>query len=153
MQPRPATLADTDELLRLATIMFRAVGAMTDDTTWESAGRDRLHAGFADGTVVAFVLDDDQEPSRCVAAAVVSVQQRMPTPANPGGRTAYVQWVATDPAHRRRGHARALMQAVTEWSRARRVGSVDLHASAEAESLYRELGFVTSRNPELRYFF
>ena len=153
MPVRLATLDDADELIRLATIMFEAVGIATDDPTWEAAGRDRLRIGTADDTVRAFVVGDPHVPQRCAAAAVVSLQLRMPTPPNPRGLTAYVQWVATDPEHRRRGYARALMNAIIEWSSAKGAGSVDLHASTEGDALYRDLGFVTSRNPELRYFY
>ena len=151
MHPRLATLADTDELVRLAGVMFRAVGLAADDTAWQRAGHQRLRSGLADGSVAAFVVDN-ASGGGCVAAAVVSVAQRMPTPPNPGGSAAYVQWVATDAGHRRRGHARAVMEAVVAWCRDRGVGSVDLHASAEGEALYRELGFVPNRNPELRLF-
>ncbi len=152
MTVRPATAADTEDLLRLAALMFESVGLDASGTDWRIAGRERLARGLADGSVAAFVADDPAAPGHCVASACVSLQSRLPTPANPGGLVAYVQWVATDPGHRRRGHARALMEAVTGWARDRGAGSVDLHASVDGESLYRAMGFRENRNPELRRF-
>jgi GNAT superfamily N-acetyltransferase len=151
MEPRPATLADTEELLRLAAVMFAAVGLDAADRRWEQPARERLRIGFGDGTVKAFVVDHPTASHRCVAAAAVSLQSRLPTPPNPGGVAAYVQWVATDLEFRRRGLARTLMESVLTWSIAQGAGSVDLHASAAGETLYRDLGFGPARNPELRF--
>ena len=152
MDTRPATIADTEELLRIATVMFASVGLDPTDRGWEQPARDRLREGFADGTVAAFVVNHPTDPGRCVAAAAVSLQTRLPTPPNPGGLAAYVQWVATDLDFRRGGLARALMESVIAWSSTQGVGSIDLHASAEGEALYRDLGFGPGHNPELRYF-
>ena len=153
MEPRIATIGDADELIRLAAVMFAAVGVDGPDDRWRATAGERLAAGFAVDSVAAFVVDHPGAENRCVSAAAVSIQQRLPTPPNPDGHTAYVQWVATDADFRRRGLARAVMQSVVAWCATRGVGSVDLHASPDGEPLYRELGFVTSRNPELRYFF
>jgi GNAT superfamily N-acetyltransferase len=129
------------------------VGVDGVDDRWLAAAAERLAIGFRDDTIAAFVVDHPEAERHCVSAAAVSIQQRLPTPPNPGGRTAYVQWVATDVEFRRRGLGRAVMESVVTWCSARGVGSVDLHASRDGDPLYRDLGFVPSRNPELRYFF
>jgi GNAT superfamily N-acetyltransferase len=49
--------------------------------------------------------------------------------------------VYTEPGHRRRGMARALMQVALEWCAANRVGAVILHSSDEGRALYESLGF------------
>ena len=60
-------------------------------------------------------------------------------------RTAYVEWVATDPAHQRRGHASAVMQtligAMSDFQLAA------LSTSDQGESLYRRLGWERWRGP------
>jgi GNAT superfamily N-acetyltransferase len=152
MEARRATLADVDELLRLANVMLDAVGMGSDDPAWETDARLRLHTGFADDSVAAFVVDHPTIGHRCVASAAVSLQLRLPTPGNPGGRVSYVQWVATDPEFRRQGCARVVMESVVAWSLAHDVGSVDLHASPDGAPLYRDLGFAPAPNPELRRF-
>lgn len=57
--------------------------------------------------------------------------------------------VVTDPAHRRRGHSRAIMNGLLDWFSDREVARVDLHASTDGEPLYRALGFVDHPEPAL----
>jgi GNAT superfamily N-acetyltransferase len=49
--------------------------------------------------------------------------------------------VYTQPHHRRKGVARALMQTAMNWCRENGVGCVILHASKEGRPLYESLGF------------
>ncbi len=150
MEARRAGDDDTDEVLRLARVMFDALAITGDDPAWEPRARARLRAGIADGTVAAFVVDRPDAHGVLVASAAVSIQQRLPTPRIPDGRAAYVQWVATDAAWRRQGLARRVMVALVAWVRDQGVRIVDLHASADGEPLYRDLGFAPSLHPELR---
>jgi GNAT superfamily N-acetyltransferase len=57
--------------------------------------------------------------------------------------------VYTEPGSRRRGIARALMQAMMEWARAQGFDRLLLHASDGARPLYRSLGF--SATNEMRW--
>ena len=60
-------------------------------------------------------------------------------------RTAYVEWVATDPAHQRRGYASAIMQTLMGA-----IGDFELAAlstSDEGEPLYTRLGWERWRGP------
>ncbi|MEP6624243.1 MAG: hypothetical protein ABJC79_07355 [Acidimicrobiia bacterium] len=83
MEARRATLADTDELIRLAKVMLDAVGLGSEDTAWEIEARNRLDSGFADESVAAFVVDHPSMGGRCVASAAVSLQPQLPIPGNP----------------------------------------------------------------------
>ncbi|MGW6020348.1 GNAT family N-acetyltransferase [Streptomyces sp. NPDC055099] len=83
------------------------------------------------------------------ACAIGSVEQRLPGPHLRNGRVGLVIGVVTDPAHRRRGHSRALMGALLDWFREREVTRVDLYASPEGAPLYRDLGFVDHPDPAL----
>ncbi len=49
--------------------------------------------------------------------------------------------VYTEPAHRREGMARALMQIALEWCAANQIDVVILHASEEGRALYESFGF------------
>jgi GNAT superfamily N-acetyltransferase len=57
--------------------------------------------------------------------------------------------VYTEPAHRRRGMARALMKIGLEWCTANQVGAVILHASPEGRELYESLGFTPTNEMRL----
>lgn len=57
--------------------------------------------------------------------------------------------VYTEPQWRRRGAARALMQALMQWSKEQNFDRVLLHASPEGRPLYEALGFVESN--EMRW--
>jgi len=57
--------------------------------------------------------------------------------------------VYTEPEHRRRGMARALMQTALEWCVANQVGAVILHASTEGGALYESLGFTPTNEMRL----
>jgi GNAT superfamily N-acetyltransferase len=146
---RTAGPDDTAEVIRLAQVMFDALGIEGGNLMWPEQADLRFRRGLADGTVAAFVVDAPDVPGTLIASAAVSITHRLPTPRG-NGRTAYVQWVATDPGWRRQGLARRLMEALIEWVRGQGVGIVDLHASPEGIPLYTELGFAPSVNPELR---
>jgi GNAT superfamily N-acetyltransferase len=57
--------------------------------------------------------------------------------------------VYTEPAHRRMGMARALMEIALEWCAANGVGAVILHASPEGRPLYESLGFGSTNEMRL----
>jgi ribosomal protein S18 acetylase RimI-like enzyme len=84
---------------------------------------------------------------------VLVVGPRMPNPSRPGpAQAGYIQWVATDPDCRRRGYARAVLEAVLAWCDERRLPRVELHATTSGEPLYRSLGFVPGQYPGLSRF-
>jgi GNAT superfamily N-acetyltransferase len=137
---RAATAGDAAELVRLAGVMFASMGMDSTDDRWAAQGvahvRDRI------GTdVVAFVVDDGDEPGRLLASAVGTVASRLPTPVNPSGLAGYVQWVCTEEAHRGRGLGRQVMTALLDWFDAQGVLAVELHSTVAAEALYASLGF------------
>jgi GNAT superfamily N-acetyltransferase len=57
--------------------------------------------------------------------------------------------VYTEPEHRRRGMARALMQIALDWCAANQVGAVILHSSPEGRALYESLGFTPTNEMRL----
>jgi GNAT superfamily N-acetyltransferase len=78
----------------------------------------------------------------------------VPWPANPEHRKqqrAFLHSVFTEPAFRRQGIARALVQAMMDWCRGQGFGSVFLHASDAGRPLYRAMGFQPTT--ELRFDF
>lgn len=147
MDPRRATLADIDDLVRLRGVMFDAMGVDTGGD-WRAACADVLRRCLADGTMAAYVVE---EGGAVVACGVGMLAQRLPGPRNPSGRYGYVQSMATDPHARRRGHAHAIFAALLEWFRAEGVVSVGLHATEAGSRVYRSFGFSDPRHPELTW--
>jgi GNAT superfamily N-acetyltransferase len=139
---RQGTVEDAEELTRLRAVMIGAFGPIMDESWWApcvAAFRDAL--ADPHGPLQAFVTDAPDGPGLLAACSVGVIQQRLPSPSNPTGRTGYILSVATDPRHRRQGHARAVVVATLDWFRSRGIERVDLHASDEGEHLYRDLGF------------
>ena len=141
MEVRAAAAHDVDEMMRLAAVMFESIGLDASDAAWRDRAPAVLVDGLRAGHVGAFVVDDPGEPGRLAASGAAVVEQRLPTPHGPDGRIAYVQWVCTDPDHRRRGFARAVMDALLVWTRDQGVARVELHSSPDGRALYEELGF------------
>ena len=124
----------------------------TGETGWHAESlpllRERL-AG-ADGDFAAFVVESPDRPGELAALAAGTVDYRVGTPANARGRVGYVFSVATDPDARRRGYARACMDELLAWFRARGAGHVLLTASPDAQPLYESLGFTRDPDPSMR---
>jgi GNAT superfamily N-acetyltransferase len=64
-----------------------------------------------------------------------------------GDRLAFVYNVYTEPAHRRRGLGRLVMDAIHEWCRGAGIASVALNASRDGQPLYEAMGYSVTSNP------
>jgi GNAT superfamily N-acetyltransferase len=151
MDARQATLSDADELVRLRAVMLRSLPRGDWDDEWREPSRQLLRKALSedDPVLVAFVVDRPGG-SGLAACAVGSVEQRLGSPGNPGGRAGYVFSVATDPDMRRRGFSRACLTGLLDWFAAHGIGKVDLRASPDGEPLYASLGFVRTPDPAMR---
>lgn len=76
------------------------------------------------------------------APALAELSQRIPSPTNPSGVTAYLSSFSTDPRWRRRGMARRVLQLMLDRLLQDGVERVELHATADGLPLYRSFGFV-----------
>ncbi|MEW1862039.1 GNAT family N-acetyltransferase [Streptomyces sp. NBC_00669] len=142
MAVRNGGRGDVAEVVRLRRVMFAAMTGTDAPGPWEAEAR-RLLAGqlaVPDPATGVFVVDADQGAG-LAACAVGTVEQRLPSPSSPAGRFGFIFNVCTDPEYRGRGYARAVTEALLDWFAANGVTRVDLHATPEAEHLYRELGF------------
>ncbi|KDN81050.1 NUDIX hydrolase [Kitasatospora cheerisanensis] len=137
-QVRRAVATDADELARLRLVMLHSADVATPpgwEKTCAAWFRERLtgQRGFA-----AFVVDGGA--GVLVSCAVAQYDHCLPRP----GRAPFsgvIASVATDPAHRRRGHARRVVAAARQWLAEVGCGQVRLTASPDGERLYRDLGF------------
>ncbi|MGW0904905.1 GNAT family N-acetyltransferase [Streptomyces sp. NPDC002853] len=154
---RPATRDDVAELVRLRALLFENLGGEyfnppSGGTGWQDDLALVLKGQLTSEGMRILVVDGDGGAGSgggLAACAIGSVEQRLPGPHLRNGRVGLVIGVVTDPAHRRRGHSRALMRDLLDWFREREVARVDLYASPEGAPLYRDLGFVDHPDPAL----
>lgn len=145
---RMAVPDDAPELVRLRRLMFFGMHGRDEPGPWERDAERmcrrmlRGEGGGAAGRLGAFVVDGEGPgPPHLAACAVGSVEERLPAPGHPAGRFGFVFNVCTDGRYRERGYARATTEALLEWFAGHGVTRVDLHATADAERLYRSMGF------------
>ena len=139
---RRASVEDAWELTRLRRVMLKNFQEIHDDL-WEYACKDAFEQALADpdGMIQAFVVDAGDFPGKLAACSVGLIEQRLPSPDNHSGLIGYIQSVSTDPDYRRRGYARAAVEATLEWLDSCGVPKTELTASSMGDDLYRELGF------------
>ncbi|MFC9284318.1 GNAT family N-acetyltransferase [Streptomyces collinus] len=153
---RRAAPEDAAEVLRLRQVMIDSVfggdGGGGGRTSWQAESLPTLRArlGEHDGDFAAFVVEHPERPGALAALVAGTVEYRIGKAGNPHGRVGHVFSVATDPDARRRGYARACMEGLLDWFRARGAGHVLLNASPEAEPLYSSLGFARDPDPSMR---
>lgn len=138
-------------MLRLRQVM---IDSMTPPgaggpTGWHTESLPTLRRRLADTEreFAAFVVDRPERPGALAALVVGTVDYRIGRAGNPRGAVGHVFSVATDPDCRRRGYARACMEALVDWFREVGAGYVHLTASPDAEPLYASMGFRRRPDP------
>jgi len=105
---------------------------------FREANRIHFRAGFADGSVVVFLVSVDDAVAGC---AMLQEQRMIPNLLVPTGRTGMALNVMVREAFRRQGLGETLMRAVEAEGRARGLDRLDLKATELGEPLYRRLGW------------
>jgi GNAT superfamily N-acetyltransferase len=144
---RPIRLVDAGEVIRLLAIMYESMGLDSSKPAWRDQAKKMIQERAGAEDCAVFVAEEDNQ---VVACGGVTVSTRLPGPGAPNGRFAYIQWMVTDPQHRRRGHARAIFEVILDWIRQRDISILELHATPQGDELYRSYGFEEPRNPQLR---
>jgi GNAT superfamily N-acetyltransferase len=142
---RAATLADVDILVRHRIAMFTDMGVALDAPQLDQAFRLWLADVMPSGTYRAWLVED---PTGSVAAGGgITIIPWPPGPHYAGDRLAFVYNVYTEPAHRRRGLARRIMDTIHTWCRNEGISSMALNASRHAKPLYEAMGYAESPSP------
>ncbi|MET9381510.1 N-acetyltransferase [Streptomyces sp. NPDC002928] len=146
---RRAVPEDAQEVLRLRQVMIDSLFVADPSTDWHAESLPTLRAKLSEpgGDFAAFVVDHPERPGALAALVAGTIEYRIGRLGNPEGIVGFVFSVATDPDARRRGYARACMDELLAWFRARGAAQVQLTASAEAEPLYASLGFKPKPDP------
>lgn len=150
---RAATLDDVAELTRLRAEMFTAmgldVGEPGADDGWRRRCEERLGELLGGDDFVAFVVDAPTGGG-LAACGMGWVDRRLPSPGT-DGLAGFLGNMCTDPAYRRQGLARAVLDELMGWFGERGVSRIDLHATREGQGLYAAVGFSPPHWPALRW--
>ena len=142
---RPATLADADVLARHRVAMFTDMGLTFDARELSDAFRVWLEEVMPAGTYRAWLADSAD--GGVAGGGGITIIPWPPGPRYAGDRLAFVYNVYTEPAHRRRGLARLIMETIHAWCRDEGIGSMALNASSDGKPLYEAMGYAESASP------
>ena len=143
-----------DDALLLATQrveMFRDMGRTTppiEQPLLESC-EDYFRTALSNGEYVGWIAHFLDAPDRAIGGAGVQFRPLVPRTDASGrclvaGREGLVLNVYVDPAQRRQGVARRLMETLIAWAPGAGIVRLVLHASADGRRLYENLGFLES---------
>ncbi len=119
--------------------MLTAMGSDPSVPGWEQACTAAFARRLAEPDRFAgWVVDVDGSP---VASGVGWLEEHLPVPSAPDGRRGHIASMSTEPAHRRQGHGRAVLDALLGWFVDAGVSRVDLRATPDGRGLYERAGF------------
>lgn len=149
---RHAELGDIDEIVRLREIMLAPWFGTATDTSWKAEAAATLHRRLEEPkpSMAVTVVEAPDGSGALAACATGVISERLPNPVNPSGRYGWIFNVVTDPRWRKLGYSRACATALLGWFEDQSVHVLELLASEQGESLYRELGFTISEEPAMR---
>jgi GNAT superfamily N-acetyltransferase len=142
---RPAAIEEIDLLVQHRIAMFTEMGTAIDADSVAAAFRNWVTRSLADGTYRSWVVE--AASGQIVAGGGLTIIPWPPGPWHIGGRIAFIYNVYTEPAHRRRGIARMIMEAIHGWCRNEGIGLTGLNASGQAQGLYESMGYVRTAAP------
>src|SRR6478609_4411133 len=125
--------------------MFADMGVAYDGAALDAAFRTWLAHTMPAGVYRAWLVETDT--GEVAAGGGITVIAWPPGPHYPGDRLAFVYNVYTEPAHRHRGLARRLMDAVHAFCRAEGIANVALNASQFGKPLYESMGYAATTSP------
>src|SRR5690606_38429828 len=121
--------------------MYKAVGAKPTPT-WALEST-RLVKERLGHDLIGFVIDAPE--GGLAACGLANIAPRLPRPGRRSPFAAYVQWVSTAPQHHRKGHAKAIMDALLAETDRRGIEVIELHATPVAVPMYLNMGFFEKR--------
>jgi GNAT superfamily N-acetyltransferase len=149
-QIRPAGPDDLATLLHHRREMFREMGysdaALLDDVV--RTANAYFRKALPDGTYRAWLVE--AVGGQVVGGGGVLIAGWPGFPGEKQSRRAWILNMYTEPAFRRRGIARLLVETMIEWCRAEGFVAIALHASNEGRPLYESLGFQRTNEMRLR---
>jgi GNAT superfamily N-acetyltransferase len=156
---RLASIEDAGIIAHHRAGMFRDMGSAPVEalSVLREAAVEAIREMFESDTYVGWLAYVAGEPGHVVAGVGVHLRRVQPFPRTRDdgsveitqGRQALIVNVFTEPAFRRLGIARNLMETLMEWASTAGVDALVLHAAPDGRHLYESLGF--SQTNEMRY--
>ena len=140
-----ASLDDVEVLIHHRIAMFTDMGRTVNAERLAAEFQRWLLVHMPSGTYRAWLAEADDGTIAGGGGATIIAWP--PGPEYMGDTLAFVYNVYTEPAHRRRGLARQLMETLHEWCRANGVTSIALNASRDGQPLYEAMGYVVTPSP------
>jgi len=125
--------------------MFTDMGTPMDRDAVAAAFRLWVTRMLPAGTFRAWLVETPS--GDIVAGGAITIIPWPPGPASLGDRLAFVYNIYTEPAHRRRGLARLVMEAIHAWCRQAGITTAALNSSTDGRPLYESLGYRVRTNP------
>ena len=145
---RPATIADIPHIVSHREQMFRDMGIPAEFDGMRTAFEQWLRQALPSRTYLGWLAVASN--GDVAAGSGLIVIPWPPGPMTMDPRCGFVFNVYTDPAHRQRGLARKMMDAMHEWCRGEGIERVVLNASTFGQSLYQSMGYVVTNEPMMR---
>jgi GNAT superfamily N-acetyltransferase len=146
---REATLADAEVLVRHRIGMFTDMGLTLDAAALDAAFRVWLAEQMREGIYRAWLAE--AEDGTVAGGGGISILPWPPGPSYMGDKIAVVYNVYTEPAHRRRGLARLIMNTIHAWAAAHDITSIALNASRDGQPLYESMSYQLTPSPMMFY--
>jgi len=151
MRLRSASIDDLAIILHHRREMFREMGhtdsALLDDVT--NSAEAYFRTALPNGAYLGWLAETDD--GQVVGGGGLLIAAWPGFPGEKQSRRAWILNMYTEPAHRRQGVARRLVETMVEWCRAEGFTAVALHASKEGRPLYESFGFRPTNELRLRF--
>lgn len=145
---RPATIADIPHLIAHREQMFRDMGIPAQFEGMAQATAAWLHSAIPSQTYLGWLAVASD--GAVAAGGGLIVMPWPPGPVSMDPRCGFIFNVYTDPAHRKQGLARRLMDTMHDWCRADGIERLVLNASTFGRPLYEQMGYVATNEPMMR---
>ncbi len=144
---RPSTLSDLEAHVAHRVAMFRdmAYGDEAGLARMEPEFRALLRSWLTTGQARGWIAEEN---GAVLGGAMLELKEALPSPLTPQRVRGYLFNVYVAKEARGQGLARALTEAALDGARSLGLEMVELHASKDAEALYRGMGFEPT--PEFR---
>jgi len=138
---READLNDLQHLVHHRRAMFEEMGYREPAVLRqvEQSSQEYFAQALRLGTYKAWLADASD--TRILAGGGIVIADWPGFPGESLAKRAWILNMYTEPAARRRGIAKQLLQTMLDWSRANGFRTVSLHASPAGRHLYESLGF------------
>jgi len=144
-QTRPASVADAEVLVHHRIAMFTEMGVPVDAAALDARFRPWLAEMMPQGLYRAWLVE--AEDGAVVSGGGITIIQWPPGPRYLNDRLAFVYNVYTEPAHRRRGLGRLVMDTIHAFCREEGIHSLALNASRFGRPMYEAMGYSVTESP------